>query len=169
MKKTYNRKIFTKSDLPSNPWRVGDVYAYKMTSRNSKKYGLLGKYFVLIKIGDTGYLDNSIITRVCFINKVYDSIESISSVNFDDLLPLYPNWDHEKLENQDRSIQNEEMSVSLWYYKNTVYPEVNLKFLANINLPEDYRYSKEYSYAIEYWDALENRFIFDYNEWNTIG
>ena len=167
MNKRANRKLFTKSDLPSNPWKVGDVYAYKKTGRLSKKYGLFGKYFVLIKIGDTEYPEINIISRVCFINEVYDSIESIRNVNFGNLLPLYPNWDHEKLEDQDRTIRNEFMSVSLCFYKNTVYPEDNLHFLANIDLPEGCKYSKKCSYTVEYWDLLEKRFVFDYNEWNV--
>lgn len=37
------------------PWNIGDVYAYKISSDRAKEVGLIGRYFLLQKIGEIQY------------------------------------------------------------------------------------------------------------------
>lgn len=41
--------------MKKQPWNIGDVYAYRISSDLAKEFGLIGRYFLLQKIGEIPY------------------------------------------------------------------------------------------------------------------
>lgn len=73
----------------TNPWNVGDVYAYQFHSDLAKKCKIDGKYILFHKIGDVecGYIRKlSWYTSVIVYNQIFDEIPGLEAIK--DLQPL---------------------------------------------------------------------------------
>lgn len=48
----------------TNPWNIGDVYAYQFHSKQATELGLSGKYILIQKLADIEYFENTIYSVV---------------------------------------------------------------------------------------------------------
>jgi hypothetical protein len=91
-------KPFRKKVIPNqNPWRLHDVYAYRLHSDHVRKgkeeeQALYGKYILMQKIGESKSIENDEpVMRVQLFNKLFDTVPSaedaIKTVNESRLLP----------------------------------------------------------------------------------
>lgn len=81
------KKIKPKEKFITNPWNIGDVYAYELHDESEIENQFLGKYIVIQKISDEEYF-NGPISRIQVFNKIFDNIPQLSDLNGIGILPL---------------------------------------------------------------------------------
>lgn len=72
----------------TNPWEIGDIYAYRLHSHIAKEAGLCGSHILFQKIGNVDYYDNKVFSVVRILNKVYVDIPIAQSILETHYLPL---------------------------------------------------------------------------------
>lgn len=72
----------------TNPWEIGDVYAYRFHSKKSKKYGMYNKYILFQKIDDDEWYDGFVFSRVHIYEKIYENLPVHGNIDFGRLLPI---------------------------------------------------------------------------------
>jgi hypothetical protein len=82
-KKIYIRKPW-KCD-----WKTGDIYAYKLTQKESESTPYKDKYVVFQKINEEQTYNDDINPIVYFYDKIFDSIPSLDELKEISFLPMY--------------------------------------------------------------------------------
>ena len=73
----------------SNPWDIGDVYAYQIHSNAKSATNFRGKYIIIQKVADTCCNDTPY-SVVRFLRAIFDIIPSIDQLRGIETLPLVP-------------------------------------------------------------------------------
>ena len=73
----------------TNPWDIGDIYAYQIHSNATIASPFRGKYLIIQKIADTDGADPKY-SVVRFLRAIFDNIPSIDQLAGVDTLPLVP-------------------------------------------------------------------------------
>jgi len=81
----------------SNPWSIGDLYAFCFYSEASKDRGIYNKYIILQKIGDEYSYNKIKYSRVQIYNKIYDYIPKKQEIYSEKLLPLIGPFDKSRM------------------------------------------------------------------------
>lgn len=148
----------------SNPWNVGDVYAYKLHSRQAEELGLNGKYLVIHKIGDEEIMGWGILSRVVVYDGIFDKLPTIQDIQHLRVLPFYnPNHYIASFENV-QILRN--ISIMLCRYKKSHYDEKDYTFIGNIVVNGEYSYGKEYA-EIYYWPIEVEHWLKFKSLWET--
>lgn len=82
------KKVLKQVEVETNPWNVGDVYAYQFRSERSKEIGAYGKYILFQKIADQKWYENSLFSRIQIFDKLFDNVPSIEVINDIKVLPI---------------------------------------------------------------------------------
>lgn len=83
-------KKYKKSDVDINPWKTGDVLAYRFTSADSYQAGIKGKYILLQKVGETMGYEGETLPVLRIFNHVFSPGEDFRTFS---TYPLLPNVD----------------------------------------------------------------------------
>jgi len=81
------KRIRRPVEFVRNPWNTGDVYAYRFGTPLAEQRGLLGKYMLWQKIGNTGYCD-WMCSAVQIYDRVFDSLPALGDLEGLRVLPL---------------------------------------------------------------------------------
>lgn len=131
------KKIYKKAaEFTTNPWDVGDVYAYQFHTKKAKEVGLFGKYILFQKIGDCEYYANKKYTIVKIYNNIFDHIPDINAIKDCDILPLtYPLKKNGFLMSENEYIPSFEwyLQAIMLYEKKNCYPKNHFVFVGNMN------------------------------------
>lgn len=154
------KKINREVPFESNPWSVGDVYAYRFSS---PKTDLLGKYIVMQKLSDEEWFDDKLISRIQIYNKLFDDIPELSDLEGIKILP----WDNPNCflptgRNPDGFPLC--LNAVIDVYKKRDYPKNNLIFIGNqqdkLNLP-----FVHVNFSNFYWFDIEETLSYFYGLW----
>lgn len=150
----------------TNPWDIGDVYAYRFHSKEATERGLSGKYILIQKLADIEYYENTIYSVIQVFNRVFDSIPNLAMIKDIRPLPLIDSpgiSDHLK----DFNLSLEwYMKAIMNYYKIREYPKKHMTFIGNINVPEIHC---QWNSCTEfYWDELEDYIVDYYLSWKGV-
>lgn len=66
------------------PWNIGDVYAYKISSDIAREFGLIGRYFLLQKIDEIAYSPR-IMAPIAYVKITKDEKMPTTTEEFDQL------------------------------------------------------------------------------------
>lgn len=103
--------VLYKNGYISNPWNIGDIYAYQFHSKIAKNNELHGKYILFQKVGNVDYYDNTVYSVVRVFDKLFDTIPTENLTTGLSILPLI-------LSPSFSGIQIEEYVPSLPFYYN---------------------------------------------------
>lgn len=82
------KRIRRELPFETNPWNCGDVYAYQFHTALAAECGLLGKYILFQKIGETIWFQAATYSVIQVFHGVFDSIPSMDAVRELHILPL---------------------------------------------------------------------------------
>lgn len=132
-KKMYKKPV----EFITNPWSVGDVYAYQFHTKISEEVGLYGKYILFEKIGNCEYYKDKYYSVVKIYNRIFDNIPDLNVTNYCSALPLtFPpnvNGAPVRLEDYIPSFEWYLQAVML-YEKKSCYPKSHFIFLGKKDL-----------------------------------
>ena len=138
----------------TNPWNVGDIYAYQLHGKSAEKYNMLNKYMVIQKIGD--YMSFDLYSVVRVFNKVFDNIPELKDLESIDFMPLFP------IPEVDGLIIYKEAYLA--YYNVRDYTKKYYHYIGTQKVPVkefDHRYLADLS-----WRHCEDWLTYYYNQWN---
>ena len=134
------KKYKKETNEPLQLWELGDVYAYRFSTKHAKEKGLYGKYILMQKVDE--------------IDKLFDEIPSSSVIKEIRLLPVdSPYYEKEEY----RRIFPLCMSAVMQYIKAREYPKNRLTYLGKEEIRDKtrvYRTRSDYS-----WYRLEESWL----------
>ena len=138
------RKIVT------NPWKVGDIYAYRFHSKKATEYGIYNKYILFQKIDDDEWYEGFIFSRVHIYDKIYDKIPLLEDIEKSRLLPI----DNPESFINGNAIWPLKFNAVLSLLEEHDYPEKYFSYLCNsLDFPQTPKYKKMF---VEHpWKNLE--------------
>lgn len=147
------RKTIDKpTSFSQNPWNIGDIYAYKLHNKISKKRGLTNKYVVLQKVGDIEYYKNVFYSVIQVFDGVFDCIPDICEIDNLRILPLI---DPPGVDGTPNSLSEYVPSFE-HYLKATMildrqedYPQEHLVFIGNSEIANTE--IEEFSFSDLFW------------------
>ena len=122
----------------SNPWEIGDFYAYCLHTKKAQEYGLKNKYILFQKIGDVEYYKNVNFSVVQIFTKVFDEVPSLNETKNLHVLPLLLPVEKEGvLVDKKDYIPSFEWytKASMMYEKKSQYPQKHFIFIGNKSIP----------------------------------
>lgn len=153
----------------TNPWNIGDVYAYQFHSKEATELGLSGKYILIQKIADIEYFENTIYSVIQVFDRVFDSMPSLAMIEGVRVLPLVDALGVYGTPNNLSDINPSlkwYMKAIMNYYKIREYPRKYMSFIGNITVSEIHC---QWNSCTEfYWDELEDRLIDYYLSWQNV-
>lgn len=158
------RKKFRKPEpFISNPWEIGDVYAYKFHTEDSKKWGVSGKYIVLQKVGNILYYDDFFLSVIQVFDCVFDELPSIKDIQNVRLLPLtprpyehyYPNFEHF-------------LCCDMLYFSKKDYEEDYFYHIGRTSITEEEQFNKEHNCSELSWYDISDCLSQMYSVWHGV-
>lgn len=146
----------------TNPWDIGDVYAYQFHTDLSKECDLFGKYILFKKVGNVKFKENGVVTlrtNVEMYNKVFNDIPSIDMVDSLPVLPFAQN-----LKNYPIPFETY-LTATLVLLKKSHYPQNYFTYIGNIKTIENNKFSFHSEYYFEK-DRMELWIVPFYLSWN---
>lgn len=155
------RKDVESTSIITNPWNIGDVYAYCFHSKRSINRGTYGKYIMLQKIGDVTYMDGRKLSLVQVFDKIFESVPS--EVNIDDMRIL-PFDVAERFMPSGRNLDFPKLNISaiLEMDKASNYPKKHLTFIGSYSIPDNISVHVRWG-NIFFWASIESTLL-DYLE-----
>lgn len=153
----------------TNPWNIGDVYAYQFHSKQATELGLSGKYILIQKLADIEYFENTIYSVVQVFDRVFDSMPNLAMIEGVRILPLVDAAEvcgtSDNLADINSSLEWY-MKAIMNYYKIREYPKKYMTFIGNITISE---INCQWNSCTEfYWDELEDRLVGYYLSWRNV-
>ena len=158
------KKIHRPEEYVTNPWNVGDVYAYQFHKKDSIEAGLYGKYILLQKIGDNGSE-----SQLQVYDKVFDTLPILKDLDGLRVLPAESlkcsiSFDYEKERNFKESPIGFNFRLNI--YKKRHFEE---KFYTFIGNQEDKLHMPINAFWREFYaDSLETTIADIYSEWHGV-
>lgn len=165
------KKIRIEPAFVTNPWNVGDIYAYQFLEDESKESGLYGKYIALQKIGDEPelYEDKVTFSRIQVFNKVFSHIPKIEELQNVLLLPcdFKTGFFGSTYTNREMFEPRVCMNMVMERLKKRDYQEKRYVFVGTI--PEIVHGPfASISHSSCYWNEIEEWIRGFYNEWKFV-
>lgn len=156
-------------EFVTNPWNVGDIYAYQFHTEFAKENDLYEKYILFQKIGDVEYFKDKIYSTIQIFDKIFTDIPKIEDVKNIRILPLStsPKDSGKSIEDYVPSF-NWYMKATMIYEKKIHYPKKHFIFIGNEKIPH-IRY-KGNDFTDFYWEQnrMEDWLIEYYLSWQNI-
>ncbi len=154
------KKINREAPFQTNPWCIGDIYAYRFSDSKSD---LCGKYIVMQKLSDEDWFEDKMISRIQIYNKIFENIPTLNDLDGVKILPLDdPNLFLPTGRNPEGFPLSFNAVIDL--YKKRHYPKTNLVFIGNqqdkFNLP-----FANINFSYFEWLGIEETISFFYNLW----
>ena len=141
----------SKTDLKSNPWNIGDVYAYRFHKHKSKQAHMFGKFILLQKIADEEWCDGIILSRLQLYDKIFDALPKTFDPHDCRILPA----DSPKRfvdQTQENLFPALDLNVLMVIYKRKDYPLKDLIYVGNFENPYSYPFANPNSSAHNWFD-----------------
>lgn len=128
----------------TNPWNIGDIYAYQLHYDKAVKNGFSGKYILFQKIGDVEYFKDLTYSLIQPIDKIFDFMPTLDMINnIHGLTITNDNYAYEY--------------YLMLYEKKSHYPKKYLTFIGNKKLSNP---NKKYNPMdlhrnCVYWDQMD--------------
>lgn len=132
----------------TNPWNVGDVYAYQFHTEYAKEKGIYGKYILFHKVDDKVYnwSKKSPLCSVVYVyNQIFEQLPSIGVIEGLQVLPTfeYPDGKHpsDVIKNSFPSFEFYQLSIMV-LLKKSDFPKEHMFYIGNqkIVLKNNYEY-----------------------------
>lgn len=137
------KKIKTTIEFVTNPWDIGDIYAYQFHTKKALEMNLGGKYILFQKIGDVEYYENKIYSVVQIFDRIFDYIPENEDIKDVKILPLIyapgDKWMPKSIEKYMYPFDTYKRAIMI-YQKKLDYPKNYFSFVGNHTIIE-----KEYS------------------------
>ena len=137
------KRFRKKQEFVTNPWNIGDVYAYQFHTKDAEENGLLGKYILFQKLGDVESYDSITYSVIQMLDRIFDDIPAIEDIKDIRVLPhtvppgVYGSPD--KIEDYVPSF-DWYMKATMIYDKKNHYPQKYFTFVGNQDVPRrEYR------------------------------
>lgn len=164
------RKRFPKKiEYVTNPWNVGDVYAYQFNQKESVEKGLYGKYILMQKIGNFKFYQYGTHSVVQVFDGVFDELPDLNVINEMRILPMvYPPGKF-PLENCPKSFDEfvspfeTSLKMGIVYSRIREYPKKNLFFIGNSPVEGKEYFLDEIEDAL--WSCVERLLSIYYFAW----
>lgn len=82
------KDLHQKTAFITNPWNVGDVYAYQFHKKTPCEDLFSDKYIVFQKLSDEEWFEGKKVSRIQVFNKIFDKIPQLSELDDVKILPL---------------------------------------------------------------------------------
>lgn len=155
-----------KEECVTNPWEIGDIYAYQLHNRYVKDTPAFGKYVAIQKVGNGDYFDGEIISRVQFFDKLYDEIPDIEDVLKQRILPLDMSTPSTmNNDGLDRCVvESLTLNFGLIIDKKKEYPEKYLTYLGNTTKNQQFTLIGNMTWV--WWTVLDDFIYAEHNKWH---
>ena len=130
----------------TNPWDVGDLYAFELKGEMAERHGFLGKYMVFHKVADhfedkfyvreNYYFVDTYLSQVRVIQKIFDTVPTIEMLENLAYMPIYPC--NVKEYRNDKDCYEAVMELT----REKHYPKDRLTFVGNIPVERPYVYRR---------------------------
>ena len=128
-------------EFVTNPWNVGDVYAYQFLEPIAEEKGVYGKYIIFKKVGNIRSGEEKPYSIIKVFDKIFDEIPTVGDLEEIRFLPfIKPPGIDGRPENPLFPIETN-IPARMYYYKKLDYPKKKFTFVGTQFMPE-----KEYSY-----------------------
>ena len=128
-------------EFVTNPWNVGDVYAYQFLEPIAEEKGVYGKYIMFQKIGDIVSYEQKQFSIIQVYDKIFDEIPSLEELVNVRILPLImPPRINGSPEKYIYPIEEFTKAIMV-YYKRLDYPKKNFTYVGTQEI-----IAKEYTY-----------------------
>lgn len=164
------KKFRKQAVVTTNPWNVGDCYAYLLHSDKSKKSGFFEKYVVFHKIGET-VLCEKVYSVLEIFNSVFDRLPSLSDIQNAPVLPLIspPGVDGGPVSIDDYVPSFDSyLRACFLISKKSEYPKSYLTYIGNIISSKSRLSEREVSFLHWYKDDMEEWLLDFISEWESI-
>lgn len=165
------KKHMPKIEYVTNPWKVGDLYAYKFHTIRAKEVDVSGKYMLFQKIGNMEYCDNIILSVIQVYDKIFDDFPNLEDVQGVRVLPLVV-----PLDGSGTEFQKREYTPSFQYYlkaymipiNSKSYPKKHFAYIGNVQMKEDHYAGNKLTY--HYWSSntMEDWLLEYYFSWRHV-
>ena len=146
--------------LEQNPWKLHDVYAYKLYGKFAEEKNLVGKYMLLQKIGEDEHGHGKRIIKhmqIQAIDHIFDALPTLEDINKYRILPM-----EDKLNTPFKDPQRPlAMNGYTYIEKPSEYPAKNLTFLGNVSGPAN----KHFAYKMIGWLDLGYHLCHNHEFW----
>jgi hypothetical protein len=161
------KALIKEKEFVTNPWLVGDIYAYRIHNSASKTSQ---QYIVIQKIGDDIGVNGLIASRIQIYNKVFSAVPDINELKDFNILPLDIPERFFANETDNKSnyildmplIQNAVIEI----FKEQDYPNDYLVFIENSSFNED-AYLPNVHLSSLFWRDIESVFYDFYSMWKN--
>lgn len=128
------KKFAKPREFNTNPWNIGDVYAYCFHTKQAEACGLLGKYILFQKVGDVEYYKDKWYSVVQIFDKVYEKLPELGDVENVRILPQVSppgvNGCPNRIDDYAPSFQWF-LKATMLYEKAPHYPKRHFTFIGN--------------------------------------
>lgn len=142
-------------------WKIGDVYAYHLSSEYAKENGVQGKYLFFVKVDEETWHPGHTIPVVYFYWVVSSKLLCLDELRTVDYIPQFFVPEAYK-QNPQRKVK---FSLSLLSTSAGVIPKKQLTFLGNIGKPDRVANEDPNPYAVR-WKNFEKYIIENFQTWN---
>lgn len=146
----------------TNPWNVGDIYAYRLQSKEAKKCNQFGNFILIQKIGEIIGGDDELLSRVQVFNKVFADVPKDIEISKLDILPFCENSVFTDSE-VDNALLNYNFYFQILY--NSDYPQKQLTFIKNESVNNEYPLAKLHFGCFHWGTSFEQCFLNFYDSW----
>lgn len=163
------RHFATKQSFVTNPWNVGDIFAYKFHTKAAESAGFASKYIVFQKIADVEFYENTFFSAVHVFDEVFDHVPLLDEVKNQRILPLItPNKtdDQWKLRNQYIPSFEWYLSATMILNQKKDFPEKYTWYIGNCKVQETHCEANSMSSMFWEKEGMEAWLIEYYTQWH---
>ena len=160
------KKIRKPTPIVTNPWNVGDIYAYQFHTDEAKEYGLYGKYILFQKIGEEEVYDGEICSRIQIYDQLYNELPDSPILDGVRLLPIDNPNRFPPIGKAGMDWFPLNLNAVMEIFKKNGYPHSYLTFIDNI--PDNRKMPCNKGAMATYgWDSLERWLSPFYHAWQN--
>lgn len=142
-------------------WKVGDVFAYQLSSEYGREKGYVGKYLYFVKVDESSWYPGHIVPRVYFYWTISESILSLDELVNLDYIPQF----YKPTVYKDKPNKQVEYLLTLLNTSSRVIPKKQLTYIGNVGNVRRMDNESLESYKTE-WRNFEEYIINNFEIWN---
>ncbi len=143
-------------------WKIGDIYAYQLTSEYAEQEALFNKYLFFVKVGEKEWHPGHIIPVVYFYQIVSEKILTLKEIV---KLPYIPQFYTPKAYKDNPNMQKL-YRLSFLSTSKRIIPNKQLTFLGNIETVKHIDNESLNSFDVS-WKDFENYIVDNFQNWNN--
>lgn len=154
------KRMKKENDEKLKLWNVGDVYAYRFSTKCATTNGLYGKYILMQKVDEIDGYQQKRFSVIHIFDKLFDELPDSNEIKYIRLLPI----DSAFCENGKSREFPLVMSCVMEYIKASEYPSNRLRYIGNEDVTINTKlYNNRSNYS---WYRMEENWLCDfYIQW----